>query len=93
MKEKIKSLSTYKKKAPKIPPFTCPKIDSIIEILERHKEREKIYSKKSLKTLIAKLEQLRQSNESLRESGIYWYECFKDVLNRIPKRKKKRRKY
>lgn len=79
MKEKIKPLSTYKKKAPKIPSFTCSQIDSIIEILERHKEKEKIYSKRTLKTLIDKLEKLRRSNESLRDSGIYWHDLFKFI--------------
>ena len=71
-------ITRLKKRAPKIPDFTCTEIDNVIDKLE--KIQDKKFSKLTLKILIRKLERLRRSNEALRESGIYWYEICKDLL-------------
>ena len=73
-------LSRLKKRAPKIPDYTCTDIDNIINRLENLNEKGKTLSKFGLKILIRKLERLRTSNETLRESGIYWYGITKDLL-------------
>ena len=73
---KRKKFSDLKKKAPKVPDFTCPTIDRILDDLS---------SSPNIKTgewrkLKSKLEKLRKENEKLRESGIYWYEIAKAVF-------------
>ena len=73
---KTKTIKDYKKHAPKIPDFTCTDIDNIIAKIERISETKTIISKTTLKLLIRKLERLRTSNDTLRESGKYWYERF-----------------
>ena len=72
-------ITRLKKRAPKVPDYTCTEIDNVISKLEKIQESKK-FSKITLKILIRKLERLRRSNESLRESGIYWYNVCKDLL-------------
>ena len=72
-------MTRLKKRSPKIPDYTCTEIDNVIDKLEKIQDSKK-FSKLTLKILIRKLERLRRSNESLRESGIYWYEVCKDLL-------------
>jgi len=72
-------ITRLKKRAPKVPDFTCTEIDNIIDKLEKIQDSKK-FSKLTLKILIRKLERLRSSNDSLRESGIYWYDVCKDLL-------------
>jgi hypothetical protein len=72
-------ITRLKKRSPKVPDYTCTEIDNVISTLEKIFESKK-FSKISLKILIRKLERLRSSNDSLRESGIYWYEVCKDLL-------------
>ena len=72
-------MTRLKKRAPKVSDYTCTEIDTIIDRLEKIQDSKK-FSKLTLKVLIRKLERLRNSNESLRESGIYWYEICKDLL-------------
>ena len=81
-KNKKITITSLKKKAPKVPDFTCVHIDKIIEKLEKVVQREKALNEKQLKDLVKRLERLRSSNDSLRESGIYWYEKLKDLLNK-----------
>ena len=71
-KPKKITISSLKKKAPKVPPLTCIKIDNVISKLEKIVERKKTLDKKQLKDLVKKLETLREANESLRDGGIYW---------------------
>ena len=73
-KPKKVTISSLKKKAPKIPPLTCISIDNVISKLE------KIVDKKQLKDLTKRLEKLREANEKLRDGGIYWYEKLKHLL-------------
>ena len=73
---KRKKFSDLKKKAPKVPDFTCPIIDKVLDDLS---------SSPNIKTgewrkVKSKLEKLRKQNEKLRESGIYWYEIAKAVF-------------
>ena len=79
-KPKKITISSLKKKAPKIPPLTCISIDNVISKLEKIVERKKALNKKQLKELVKKLETLREANELLRDSGIYWYEKLKHLL-------------
>ena len=73
-------ITRLKKRAPKIPDYTCTEIDNVIDRLEKIQDSKK-FSKLTLKILIRKLERLRRSNESLRESGIYWYNRCKNLLD------------
>ena len=41
---------------------------------------KKKLDKRQLKSLVKRLERLRSTNESLRDSGIYWYEKLKHLL-------------
>ena len=75
------TLTSLKKKAPKIPSYTCVGIDNVISKLEKLVERKKVLDKKSLKDLTKRLEKLRTTNENLREGGIYWYEKLKLLIN------------
>jgi hypothetical protein len=78
IKRKKPNLKTLKKKAPKIPDFTCPHIDAIIDSIEKLDvlKRGQLYKFKR------GMEKLRNSNDKLRESGIYWYDATKDLLDR-----------
>ena len=78
-KKKRPSLSILKKKAPKIPDFTCVQIDGIIEKLETLEKNNKRLTKSQLTRLRNSLERLRSSNDKLRDSGIYWYEQLKKL--------------
>ena len=79
-KPKKLTLTSLRKKAPKIPDYTCVSIDKVIDKLEKLVERKKSLDKKQLKDLTKRLEKLRTSNEKLRDSGIYWYEKLKLLL-------------
>jgi hypothetical protein len=71
-------LSTLKRKAPKVPDFTCPDIDNIINYIDNLDvlKRGQLYKFKR------GMEKLRNSNDKLRDSGIYWYEELKKLLNK-----------
>lgn len=79
-KPKKLTLTSLRKKAPRIPDYTCVSIDKVIDKLEKLVERKKALDKKSLKDLTKRLEKLRTANEKLRDSGIYWYEKLKLLL-------------
>ena len=72
-----KTLKRLKRLAPKIPDYTCPDIDWIIDKIENN---EKGFTKFRKKLLVRKLERLRLQNEQLRGSGEYWYKKCKDYL-------------
>lgn len=71
-------LRTLKRKAPKIPDFTCPDIDNIINYIDNLDvlKRGQLYKFKR------GMEKLRNSNDKLRDSGIYWYEEIKKLLDK-----------
>ena len=70
------NLKTLKKKAPKIPDFTCPDIDHIISYVED----KDLLNRTQLAYFKRRMEKLRDANDKLRESGIYWYEEIKKIL-------------
>ena len=72
-----KTLKRLKRLAPKIPDYTCPDIDWIIDKIENN---EKGFTKFRKKLLVRKLERLRVQNEQLRDSGEYWYKKCRDTL-------------
>jgi hypothetical protein len=72
------NLKTLKKKAPKIPDFTCPDIDHIISYVED----KELLNRTQLAYFKRRMEKLRNSNDILREGGIYWYEEIKKLLTK-----------
>ena len=68
-------LVKLKRKAPRVPDFTCPEIDWIIDQLTTLDLPVTKYNR-----LRRSLERLRKANESLRDSGEYWYEVVKSWL-------------
>ena len=79
-KPKKITITSLRKKAPKVPDYTCVSIDKVIDKLEKTVEKSKALNKKELKDLTKRLEKLRVANEKLRDSGIYWYEKLKHLL-------------
>ncbi len=77
-KQRKPNLKTLKKKAPKIPDFTCPDIDHIINYVEN----KDLLNRTQLAYFKRRMEKLRTSNEKLRDSGIYWYEEIKKLLSK-----------
>ena len=71
-------ISRLKRLAPKVPDYTCPDIDFIVDKIENN---NKGFTKFRKKILIKKLERLRAQNDDLRELGKYWYRKFKDYLS------------
>lgn len=70
-KEKIK------RNAPEIPFNTCPYIDFAQEIIkEVIEESNSLLIEKKLELANEILEYVRESNDSLRKSSIYWYQKF-----------------
>ena len=76
-KSRKPNLKTLKKKAPKIPEFTCPDVDHIISYVED----KDLLNRTQLAYFKRRMEKLRTSNEKLRDSGIYWYEEIKKLLS------------
>ena len=72
-----KTLKRLKRLAPKVPDYTCPDIDFIVDKIENN---NKGFTKFRKKLLVRKLERLRIQNEQLRDSGEYWYKKFRDYL-------------
>ena len=72
-----KTIKRLKRLAPKVPDYTCPDIDFIVDKIENN---DKGFTRFRKKVLIRKLERLRIQNEQLRDSGEYWYKKLKDYL-------------
>jgi hypothetical protein len=77
-KSRKPNLKTLKKKAPKIPDFTCSDVDHIINYVED----KDLLNRTQLAYFKRRMEKLRTSNEKLRDSGIYWYEEIKKLLHK-----------
>ena len=77
MSKYSKTLKRLKRLAPKVPDYTCPDIDFIVDKIENN---DKGFTKFRKKILVKKLERLRLQNEQLRDSGVYWYKKLKDYL-------------
>jgi FtsZ-binding cell division protein ZapB len=81
--------SRIKKKSPKIPDITCPAIDDVILRLEKLSQTTQNLNLRTCKVLTNKLEKLRRANEQLRDSGVYWNQAVKDLIDKyVVKRKK-----
>jgi hypothetical protein len=78
--DKKKLVRRLKRLAPKVPDYTCPDIDFVIDRVEKSYNTKKPITKASLKVLVKKLERLRSQNENIRELGKYWYGKFKDYF-------------
>ena len=78
--DKKKHLQRLKRLAPKIPDYTCPDIDFVIERIDKSFKDKKYITKASCKVLTKKLERLRSQNENIRDLGRYWYGKFKDYF-------------
>ena len=72
-----KTIKRLKRLAPKVPDYTCPDIDFIVDQVENN---NKGFTKFRKKLLVRKLERLRIQNEQLRDSGEYWYKKLKNYL-------------
>ena len=71
-----KLINRLKRLAPKVPHYTCPDIDFVIDKIETNKG----FTKFRKKLLVRKLERLRRQNEDMRELGKYWFKKFKDYM-------------
>ena len=72
--------------APSIPPLTCEYIDQCITLLDTIVETEEQEWRHHLSEIVkANLEFVRQSNDALRGSGIYWHEAHKKLQNKRQK--------
>lgn len=78
----------YRKPAPKVPDITCPDIDAVLTRLEEFSNTTKTLSKAQYKVLAKRLEKLRTANEQLRDSGQYWHDACKEVIEDVFKFKK-----
>ena len=77
MSKYSKTIKRLKRLAPKVPDYTCPDIDFIVDKIENN---DKGFTRFRKKILVKKLERLRIQNEQLRDSGVYWYKKCKDNL-------------
>ena len=75
-KKKRKKFSDLKKKAPKIPDYTCPIIDQVLDELSSSPNIKAGEYRK----IKGKMERNRRMDDKLRGSGIYWYEIAKAVF-------------
>ena len=77
MSKYSKTLKRLKRLAPKVPDYTCPDIDFILDKVEKN---DMGFTKFRKKLIVKKLERLRIQNEQLRDSGEYWYKKLKNYL-------------
>jgi hypothetical protein len=74
---KRKTIEDYKKEAPEIPTNTCPYINFAKDIIGEIKdETNNYFVNEKLSVIECLLEYIRESNDSLRQSGEYWYRSF-----------------
>jgi hypothetical protein len=71
-----KLINRLKRLAPKVPDYTCPDIDFVIDKIETNKG----FTRFRKKLLVRKLERLRQQNDDMRELGKFWFKKFKDYM-------------
>lgn len=70
-------IEKIKNNAPELPYNTCPYIDFIQEILkEAIDQTDSVLVEKKLELADSILEYVRESNDSLRQSSMYWYQKF-----------------
>ena len=77
MSKYSKTIKRLKRLAPKVPDYTCPDIDFIVDKVENN---DRGFTKFRKRLIVRKLERLRLQNEQLRDSGEYWYKKLKNYL-------------
>jgi hypothetical protein len=100
-KRRVRGLPKYeqiwrniRKKAPRVPDITCPAIDEVIGKLDTLSNTTKRLTTAQNKMLTKKMEKLRDANSALRDSGQYWHDACRDVIDDFYKFKNhKRPKY
>jgi hypothetical protein len=87
-KRRVNSLPKYeqiwrkiRRKAPKVPDITCPAIDDVLQRLDTLSNTTKRLTNAQNKVLTIKMEKLRDANTALRESGQYWHNACRDVID------------
>ena len=80
--------SKLKRKSPSVPDITCPAIDDVITRLESLASQKKELTQRACNVLLRKLEKLRTANEKLRDSGLYWNQSTKDIIDKYIGKKK-----
>lgn len=80
LKKKQSHWARLKKKAPKVPDYTCPIIDDVLVRVEKFQQSDRVISDYQWKLIKKRMEQLRHDNDTLRESGMYWYDVAKAHL-------------
>jgi hypothetical protein len=78
---------SVRRKAPRVPDITCPAIDEVIQRLDALSNTTKRLTTAQNKTLVNKLEKLRRANERLRDSGVYWHDACKSVIEKHIRKK------
>ena len=78
---------SVRRRAPKVPDITCPAIDDVIQRLDALSNTTKRLTTAQNKTLTVKLEKLRKANEQLRDSGVYWHDACKSVIEKHIRKK------
>lgn len=79
--------NSVRRKAPKVPDITCPAIDDVLQRLDMLSNTTKQLTSAQNKTLVGKLEKLRTANEQLRDSGVYWHDACKSVIEKYLRKK------
>lgn len=78
---------SVRRRAPRVPDITCPAIDEVLQRLDALSNTTKRLTPKENITLSKKLEKLRTANEQLRDSGQYWHDACKTVIEKHIKKK------
>ncbi len=79
----MRGIEKYKQGSPEIPTDTCPYINFLQDIIkEVIDETDSKFIEQKLNLADSILEYVRDSNDSLRKSSIYWYNKFKTQYNR-----------
>jgi len=100
-KRRLKNLPKYeqiwqriRKKAPRVPDITCPAIDEVLSKLDLLSNTTKRLTTAQNKQAARKLEKLRDANSALRDSGQYWHDACREVIDEFYRYKNhKRPKY
>lgn len=78
-----KSLEKIRAEAPEIPGNTCPYVDFLQDMLREIKEESaEDFTERKVELCDSILEYIRESNDSLRRNGTYWYKKFVSIYNK-----------
>ena len=74
--------SGVRKKAPKVPDITCPDIDEVLKLVLDNFDDRKVLPRKDKNKIVRIMERLRDTNELLRGSGVYWHDTAKELCKK-----------